>query len=130
VECTHIVLRVRDLARTHAFYVGLLRCAERRFAVGEGFLSIGVGPFIMNFYAEEKLLPPGYPAGIAHLGFEVQTRKIVEEAFTRLNGSDLCKVTTTEEAMRKSHASGPYRFHVQDPDGYIIEIGTWEGVKE
>jgi catechol 2,3-dioxygenase-like lactoylglutathione lyase family enzyme len=130
VECTHIVLWIRDLSRTHSFYIGLLGCTERRYAPDEGFLSIGVGPFIMNFYAEEKPLPPGYTAGIAHLGFELETRREVEDFFARTTKSDLCNVTSTEEATKKSHMSGPYRFHVQDPDGYIIEIGTWEGVEE
>lgn len=132
MHCTHVVLWVRDVAASRECYVNMLECSERRFAADEGFLSIAAGDFIINFYAiaPQKPMPVGYPAGVAHLGFELPTRLLVDRFYNIARKSKVGKLTSTEEFVARSAESGPYRFYFEDPDGYIIEIGTWEGVEE
>jgi catechol 2,3-dioxygenase-like lactoylglutathione lyase family enzyme len=125
MDCTHIALYVKNVEVTHRFYTECLGCALRRFSSDEGFLSIAVGRFIINFYqiSDKELLIKNDARGIAHLGFEVETRAIVDsyaEQF-QLSHSFCDKRKTTY---------GPYRFYVNDPDGYTVEIHTWDGVKE
>jgi len=130
-KCTHIVLRARDLNSTRKFYVDILRCKERRFDDSEGFLSILMGDFIINFYVfkDKMKIPPSYSMGIAHIGFELETRDEVLCFFKILKGSPY-RVDRDEKKLSESYKTGPFRFYVQDPDGYTIEIHSWEGVSE
>jgi catechol 2,3-dioxygenase-like lactoylglutathione lyase family enzyme len=123
LSCTHIVLYVEDVNATHHFYTERLGCSLRRFSANEKFLSIAVGNFVINFDGSCPDLIKGYQQGIAHLGFEVETRATVDYYAERLKSS--------KSFWDKRNAlHGPYRFYVSDPDGYTIEIHTWNGVKE
>lgn len=135
--CTHVVLYVKDLQATYDFYVRILCCPVRRYAPEEDFLSISVGGFIVNFYGPElsPSLFDGYSQGICHLGFEVSTRSAVERYFTQLQGVSYTPLASgkrpleTLEQLRARQTPGPYRFYVLDPDGYTVEIHTWEGAE-
>lgn len=136
LTCTHLVLYVKNLPATHDFYIGVLGCTLRRYAPEEGFLSVAVGDFIVNFYVPKpaRQLSAGYYQGVGHLGLEAPTRSVVEACFTdlQLSGYRLLSSTTqpleTLTDLRAQQTPGPYRFYVYDPDGYTVEIHTWEGV--
>ena len=141
MTCTHLVLHAGDLSATRRFYVTALGCEERRFAPDEGFLSIAVGAFIINFYEISKLapdrsLPDAYAAGVSHLGFEVATRELVETHFQALNSAAYPlfgrgkRYLKDLQGLRDTQTPGPYRFYVHDPDGYPVEVHTWEGADE
>ena len=141
MTCTHLVLYVGDLEATRRFYVAMLGCEERRFAPDDGFLSIAVGAFIINFYeigklAPDRSLPDAYAAGVSHLGFEVATRAHVETCFRALLsathplfGSGRRRLENLQ-SLRETQTPGPYRFYVHDPDGYPVELHSWEGIDE
>jgi catechol 2,3-dioxygenase-like lactoylglutathione lyase family enzyme len=122
MNCTHFVLYVKNLAATRHFYVDELGCVLRRFSREEKFLSIAVGNFIINFDSKHQV-DEGYTLGIAHVGFEVENKDAVDTF------ADYFESRATFRDKRNT-AYGPYRFYVYDPDGYTIEIHTWEGVEE
>ncbi len=134
--CTHLVLYAKDVAVTRAFYVVALGCAARRHAPGERFLSVAVGDFILNFYGfvPGEAPPDGYSKGVAHLGLELPSRAEVQNFFGRL--ADLSRLGSRQQPLRTltdletSQTPGPYRFYVRDPDGYTLELHTWEGVED
>ena len=133
LSCTHLVLYVKDVSVTHDFYVRYLRCLERRYAPEEDFLSVAVGDFILNFYGS-KLYEPlekGYSQGVAHVGLELPTRRDVHLFFKRLGdrqpfGSGRRPLRSVAD-LAASQRPGPYRFYVKDPDGYTLELHSWEG---
>ncbi len=134
--CTHLVLYVKDVAITRDFYIDTLGCTVRRYAPGERVLSVSVGGFVLNFYGLKpgEAPPDGYSSGVAHLGLELPTRPDVRQFFERLadfsrfgSGQRLLQTVTDLETSR---TSGPYRFYVHDPDGYTLELHTWEGLEE
>ena len=136
LDCTHLVLYVKNVAVTRNFYVGTLGCAARRYAPDERFLSVSVGDFILNFYGLKpgEAPPDGYRGGIAHLGLELPTRLDVQQFFGRLTdfsrfGSGQSLLQTVAD-LETSQTPGPYRFYVHDPDGYTLELHTWEGLEE
>lgn len=137
LRCTHLVLYVNDLSATRDFYIRLLGLPERRYAPEEDFLSVAAGEFILNFYGPKlrESLGAGYSQGVAHLGLEAPTRSVVEEHFSHLRqtpfpplASDMQPLETSV-ALRTRQAPGPYRFYVRDPDGYTVEIHSWEDVE-
>lgn len=138
LSCTHLVLYVQDLSRTYNFYVRLLELPERRYAPAEDFLSVAAGDFIVNFYGPKlhRPLAEAYSQGVAHLGLDASTRSAVESYFSRLRrmpflplASNMQPLETLHE-LRSRQTPGPYRFYVRDPDGYVVEIHSWEGVDE
>ena len=136
LSCTHLVLYVKDVSVTRDFYVQTLGCLERRYAPGEDFLSVAVGDFILNFYGSKLhgMLPDGYAQGVAHVGLELPTRRDVQACFERLGdrqpfGSGRRPLRSVAE-LAASQTPGPYRFYVKDPDGYTLELHSWEGVDE
>jgi catechol 2,3-dioxygenase-like lactoylglutathione lyase family enzyme len=121
LNCTHVALYVKAVEVTRCFYTEGMGCALRRFSAAEGFLSIAVGKFIVNFYqlpAEKSFTEP-YTWGIAHLGFEVETRAAVDSYAEQFQLSDSFQ-------DKRNTVHGPYRFYMDDPDGYTIEIHTWD----
>lgn len=138
LSCTHLVLYVQDLSLTYDFYVRLLELPERRYAPEEDFLSVAAGAFILNFYGPKlrEPLEAGYSQGVGHLGLDAATRSAVEGYFSHLQrachqplASDMQPLETLHE-LRSRQTPGPYRFYVRDPDGYTLEIHSWEGVDE
>lgn len=136
LSCTHLVLYAKDVAVTRDFYVATLGYAARRYAPDERFLSVSVGGFILNFYGLKpgKAPPDGYSGGVAHLGLELPTRLDVRQFFGRLADfprfGSRQRLLQTVTDLETSQTPGPYRFYVRDPDGYTLELHTWEGVEE
>lgn len=136
LSCTHLVLYVKNVSVTRDFYVQLLGCLERRYAPEEDFLSVAVGDFILNFYGS-KLYEPlekGYSQGVAHVGLELPTRRDVQAFFARLGdrqpfGSGRRPLRSVAD-LAASQTPGPYRFYVHDPDGYTLELHSWEGADD
>jgi catechol 2,3-dioxygenase-like lactoylglutathione lyase family enzyme len=120
---THLALYVQNIDATRHFYIDNLGCIVRRFSSEEKFLSISIGDFIINFDGSCSGLAGGYNQGVAHLGFELETRTMVDSYAEHFRLSDSFD-------DRRNVAHGPYRFYVQDPDGYTIEIHTWDGIEE
>lgn len=135
LSCTHLVLYVKDVAVTRAFYVSKLGLTERRYAPDERFLSVAVGDFILNFYGfvPGEAPPDGYSTGVAHLGLELPSRAEVQDFFGRLDGLPRFgsgqRPLQTLTDLETSQTPGPYRFYVRDPDGYALELHTWEGIE-
>jgi catechol 2,3-dioxygenase-like lactoylglutathione lyase family enzyme len=123
LKCTHIVLYVKDIEVTRHFYNDVLGCVLRRFSHDEKILSVAVGTFIINFYLMTDSFSEGHTRGIAHLGFEVETRATVDAYAEQFQFSDGFR-------DKRNAIQGPYRFYVNDPDGYTIEIYTWDGIEE
>ena len=105
---------------------------ERRYAPDERFLSVLAGDFILNFYGSD-ILGAGYSRGVAHVGLELPSRGEVQNFFGRL--ADLPRFGSGQRPLQSltdldiSQTPGPYRFYVRDPDGYVLELYTWEGVE-
>jgi catechol 2,3-dioxygenase-like lactoylglutathione lyase family enzyme len=125
MDCTHIALYIKDVEATRRFYTERLGCALRRFSSNEGFLSVAVGRLAMNFYqiSARETFDEHYTRGIAHLGFELETRAAVDVCAEQFQLFDRFR-------DKRNAVYGPYRFYIDDPDGYTIEIHTWQGVKE
>ncbi len=137
LSCTHVVLYVKNISATHSFYVFVLGCPVRRYAPEEDFLSVLVGDFILNFYGPKLslTLAEGYNQGVCHIGFELATRFVVERYFAQLQEVSYTPLASDQQPLETlahllpHQTAGPYRFYLLDPDGYRVEIHTWEGVE-
>lgn len=138
-KCTHFVLYTSNLALSHTFYADILQCDIRAFDPSK-ILSVGLGGFIVNFQPTKELQAKRV---VNHLGLEVPTQNAVNEWFKFLRANNvpmhLSKAQTidhqelevaTLEQLQKNQGMGPYRFYICDPDGYTLEIHTWEGIEE
>jgi catechol 2,3-dioxygenase-like lactoylglutathione lyase family enzyme len=118
----HVCLRVRDLARSLAFYCGVLGFEEHNGGTCEKpgricrLLDSETGA---TFELVLTLgLPPGdYLVGLDHLAFETSSRELVERVYHRaVDGS-------FQAAMPRLH-NGRWKTWLFDPDGYKIEISA------
>ncbi len=100
---------------------------------------MAAGAFILNFYGPELYGPleAGYSQGVGHLGLDAATRSAVEAYFSRLRrtpflplANNVLEPLKTLHELRSRQTPGPYRFCVLDPDGYTVEIHSWEGADE
>jgi catechol 2,3-dioxygenase-like lactoylglutathione lyase family enzyme len=123
MSCTHFVLFVKDVEATRHFYIDESGCVLRCFSSEEKFLSIAVRDFTINFYGVSSGLAEGYSQGLAHVGFEVETRAIVDDYAKQFQRFDSFQ-------DKRNAAHGPYRFYVCDPDGCTLELHTWQDVKQ
>jgi catechol 2,3-dioxygenase-like lactoylglutathione lyase family enzyme len=122
LKCTHFVLYVRDIDLTKQFYIDELGCKLRE-GLTDDFLSISVGGFIINFYKiKDESFGKNYSQGLAHIGLEVDNRHLVDSFHKKLNN----KYRVLEKKL-SDFTYGPYRFYLEDPDGYVVGIHTWEG---
>ncbi|MEX0426536.1 VOC family protein [Nocardioides sp. DS6] len=117
-----VTLAVRDLARSHAFYVDGLGWSPEMYVAGE-VLMLKVGPHVVlslwdraAFAAEvgEPLDGPGVPP--VTLAHNVATREEVDEVLATMQAAG---AEVSEPAEREW---GGYTGYAADPDGFRWEI--------
>jgi len=137
-DCTHLVLYASNLQRTHDFYRDLLKCSVRVF--NEQILGIDVGRIFINFYPVKS---GAVRQSVDHIGLELPTRAHVDEWFTHLHSKDVAMHLSSVQAknsnrqklasieqLQANQVSGPYRFYLSDPDGFQLQLHTWDGVDD
>ncbi len=127
-ELGHLVLYVRDLARSAAFYRDVLGWREvvpetpgvpaAAFSSGRThheLLLIEVGP-------DATPIPPGRRVGLYHFGLKVgDTDDELREALARLEQADVTVVGASDHTVTHS-------LYILDPDGNEIELYVDTGV--
>ncbi len=118
----HMVLTVRDIAATVAFYTGVLGMTERRF--GEGRVALCFGRQKINLHRagaefEPKAEAPTPGAGDICL---ISTTPLDEvRRHLRAQG-----VAVEQGPVARSGAMGPIQsLYIRDPDGNLIEISSY-----
>lgn len=116
----HIVLRVRDLARSERFYVDVL-----------GLRKNGEIPGIMAFFSTQSnpdshdlalmQLGPNAPeadpqrVGLYHFAYQVDSDEALAEAYRALREANVPIIGTADHGVSKG-------IYILDPDGIEIEI--------
>jgi catechol-2,3-dioxygenase len=122
-KLSHIVLRVRDLARSERFYVDVL-----------GLKKNGEIPGLMAFFTTQDnsdshdlalmQLGPDAPdsnpsaVGLYHFAYQVPSEEALTEAYRTLKEASVAIVGTGDHGVSKG-------IYILDPDGIEIEI-TYE----
>jgi hypothetical protein len=94
----------------------------------------------INFYPREQSFSQ---ASVNHIGLELPTQTSVDAWLTHLcqKGIDVyasaAQTTSKTQLTLKTLAElkanqgyGPYRFYIYDPDGFRLELHTWDGVDD
>jgi catechol 2,3-dioxygenase-like lactoylglutathione lyase family enzyme len=127
---SHIDLVVSDLARSLAFYKGLLRpigFAVEREIVGERGEEVHYlrGDVIRGAIGLREAQTPAerqydrYAVGLHHIAFEVESRAVVDEraAWLRGHGAEI-----ESGPAEYDYTPGYYAVFFYDPDGLKLEI--------
>ena len=110
----HIVLRVRDLQRSLAFYKMLGAGGQREVAAGT-VMQIAAAPNQSLIFQERADYASTEPGSIDHINLTIQASNIFDVAdYLRENEATI--VRGPEEGR-----AGP-TVYVADPDGYVLEI--------
>jgi catechol 2,3-dioxygenase-like lactoylglutathione lyase family enzyme len=122
----HLVLRVRDLDRSLAFYQGLLSLRveglEQHRRGERPFVSLRVGESLLDLVPDPGYEPgPAAQAGLVHfcvtLGeFAATVRRL------RAAGVPFLEDEPVARAGARGVAPSIY---AQDPDGYVVELKEW-----
>lgn len=122
----HLALRVTDMARSRAFYQGMLGLKVVWEPDPENvYLSSGADNLALHRIPKEDL--PGFRTGkgqpLDHFGFLLESPSAVKEMARRMGqrGASLIKPLTT-------HRDGSVSFYLADPDGNVIQILYVPGV--
>jgi len=119
----HLVLTVKDLQRTAAFYVGILGMEWIEF--GEGRCALGFGRQKINLHlAGAEIVPHAEPAtpGSADLCFILSVA--LSEAVDRIREG---QVPIELGPVERTGALGPIRsIYVRDPDLNLIELSEYK----
>ncbi len=125
VGLDHVVLRVRDIERTVAFYRDLLQLelvGEDVFRAGKRpFLSVRVGASLIDLIPDEAA--SAEPKGMDHLCLEIETddlesaREWLEEAGVQVDTGPTRRFGARGDGMS---------LYVRDPDGYVLELKRYE----
>lgn len=119
----HLVLTVRDLDVTLAFYASVL--GMRVVTFGEGRKALAFGAQKLNLHVAGREFEPKAAAptpGSADLC--LLTAEPLEEVVAQLQSGG---VLVVEGPVRRTGATGPIQsVYVRDPDGNLIEIANRE----
>jgi catechol 2,3-dioxygenase-like lactoylglutathione lyase family enzyme len=122
----HLVLTVRDLDATIAFYEGVLGMRHETF--GEGRSALRFGDAKINLHRVDRTFEPTAAAptpGSADLCFVASVP--LREVQSRLASAG---VPIEEGPIARTGALGPIvSVYLRDPDGNLIEISTYEPPK-
>jgi len=122
----HLVLRVRDLDRSLAFYQGLLGLAAEGLEQHRGgerpFVSLRVGESLLDLVPDPGYLKgSGAQAGLVHfcitLGEFAPTVRRLRAAGVRF--------LEDEPQMRAGARGIAPSIYAEDPDGYVVELKDW-----
>src|SRR5689334_9182695 len=119
----HLVLTVRDLDATYAFYSRVLGMEIVTF--GEGRKALRFGRQKINLHESGKEFEPkaAHPVpGSADLCFI--TTMPLQEVLSHLRA---CEIEIIEGPVTRTGATGPITsVYVRDPDGNLIEIANYD----
>lgn len=110
----HIALRVRDMARSRAFYEGLLGMRVVWEPDPDNvYLSSGLD----NLALHTADVHAAEPQRLDHLGFILESREAVDawQSYLEANGCPILKRV-------KDHRDGSRSFYVSDPDGNVVQM--------
>lgn len=117
----HLVLTVRDLSRTIAFYTELLGMEEVTFGAGRKALRFGSQK--INLHPADRPIDRNVRhamPGSADLCFLIEGT--IEEAIEKLDDNG---VTIIEGPLVRTGATGPIRsIYLYDPDENLIELSV------
>lgn len=115
----HLVLTVRDLEATVAFYVGVLGMQRVTFGEGRTALAFGVQKINLHVAGREFEPKADRPTpGSADLCFLVEGP--LDAVIGRLREAE---VPIIEGPVRRTGATGPLRsVYLRDPDANLIEL--------
>lgn len=120
----HIVLTVKDIDTTVAFYTSVLGMQQELFAKGRVALKFGSQKINLHQLGNEfepKALKP--TSGSTDLCFI--TQQPIEEAYNFVQAQ---AVPIIEGIVPRTGAKGPIRsFYFRDPDGNLIEVSSYCG---
>lgn len=119
----HLVLTVRDIEATLAFYVRVLGMEKISFAGDRVALRYGNQKINLHQLGKEFEPKAGrVAAGSADLCFILKTS--IEEAEQHLRH---CGITIIEGPVKRTGACGPIlSLYIRDPDQNLIEISEYE----
>ena len=118
VQCSgidHVVLYVRDVARSVAFYVDILGMTVKHHSTGYAFLHCGDQLF--GLFAGDGDTDLGQGAEVSHLAFNVPGGR-----------PDAIKQALADRGIAATGRGGdPDCIYFSDPDGHRLQIVTSEG---
>ena len=115
----HVVLKIRNLGASDAFYRGVLgleRVGERGpmwfYTAGAhhhdlGLVEVGRG----------AIAPPNEAVGLFHLCFDVVDEKSLAQLYEKCRDAGVYPLGSVDHNIMRS-------FYVSDPDGNVIELGV------
>jgi len=117
----HLVLTVRDMAATCAFYTRVLGMRESTF--GEGRKALLFGSQKINLHpAEAPLAPHAVRPTPGAADICLLAENPMPEILAHL---EACGVPVEEGPVRRTGATGPIlSVYVRDPDGNLVEISV------
>ena len=121
----HLVLTVRDIGASVAFYEGVLGMREVRFTTADGTqrVALAFGRQKINLHEAGREFEPKAARplpGSADLCF--LTHEPIEAVQARLQANG---ATILEGPVRRTGATGPIlSVYIRDPDGNLIEIAN------
>ncbi|WP_300301041.1 VOC family protein [Ferrovibrio sp.] len=121
----HLVLTVRDIEATVAFYETVLGMQPVRFAAADGSqrVALGFGRQKINLHQQGREFEPKARQplpGSADLCF--LTRMPLDEVIAHLRA---CGVAVEDGPVRRTGATGPIlSAYLRDPDGNLLEISN------
>ena len=123
----HLVLTVRDISRTCAFYRQVLGMQEISFGENRKALRFGNQKINLHEYGYEFDPKAEYPTpGSADLCFITPTP--LEEVIKHIQ---LCGVDILEGPCRRIGTRGTIlSIYIRDPDGNLIELSNYQDLSE
>ena len=123
MEINHIILKTSNINETKKFYESRFKIKNREGGV-PGYVTFKFGEFVLGF-SEDPSFSKAHAQSIGHLGLEVPTKKEVDSIYNHIK-----EIDSNVSKQRGGMGQGPYRFYVNDPNGYTLEIGTWDGASD
>lgn len=118
----HLVLTVKDIARTCEFYSRVLGMEVVTFGEGRKALSFGSQKFNLHELGKEFEPKAGTPAAGA-IDVCLVTNTPIQEVIAHLNSTG---VQIIEGPVRRTGANGPVlSLYFRDPDSNLIEVSNY-----
>lgn len=114
----HLVLSVRDCARSRDFYTQKLgmKISSEKPERGQVFLTIGDEHHVLALFQRATLDPPTPDQpGISHIAFQLDNFQQVQNAYNELKASGIPVESTSEDGITRS-------IYVRDPDNNCVEL--------
>ncbi len=115
----HIVLKVRDLEKSDAFYGGVLGLKKVGGRGRMSFYTAGVHhhDFALLEIGLRGAVPPGGSVGLFHFCFDVPDENSLADLYRNCNRAGVAVLGTVDHNVMHS-------FYLKDPDGNTVEIGV------